>query len=73
MDFTSYTGLKDNAKTVFVCGVTAALSVDIASDTQKLQWIQEELKKMEEELTKLDAEYDATDEVGDPFVEVEVI
>ena len=75
MDFTSYTGLKDNAKTVFVCGVTAALSVDIASDTQKLQWIQEELKKLEAELEKIETDYDMAcevEDIKDPFVNLEV-
>ena len=53
MTFASYVGKKDNAKTIFMCGVSAALSVDIASDTQKLRWIQEELKKLEAELEKI--------------------
>ena len=75
MDFTSYTGLKDNAKTIFVCGVTAALSVDIANDTQKLQWIQEELKKLEAELEKIETDYDMAcevEDIKDPFVNLEV-
>ena len=75
MDFTSYTGLKDNAKTIFMCGVSAALSVDIASDTQKLQWIQEELKKLEAELEKIETDYDMAcevEDIKDPFVNLEV-
>ena len=75
MDFTRYTGLKDNAKTIFVCGVTAALSVDIANDTQKLQWIQEELKKLEAELEKIETDYDMAcevEDIKDPFVNLEV-
>ena len=75
MDFTSYTGLKDNAKTIFVCSVTAALSVDIASDTRKLQWIQEELKKLEAELEKIETDYDMAcevEDIKDPFVNLEV-
>ena len=75
MDFTSYTGLKDNAKTIFVCGVTAALSVDIASDTQKLGWIQEELTKLEAELEKIETDYDMAcevEDIKDPFVNLEV-
>mgnify|MGYP003351306246 FL=1 len=75
MDSTSYTGLKDNAKTIFMCGVSAALSVDIASDTQKLQWIQEELKKLEAELEKIETDYDMAcevEDIKDPFVDLEV-
>ncbi len=75
MDFTSYIGLKDNAKTIFVCGVTAALSVDIASDTQKLQWIQEEMNKLEAELEKIETDYDMAcevEDIKDPFVNLEV-
>ena len=75
MDFTSYTGLKDNAKTIFMCGVSAALSVDIASDTQKLRWIQEELKKLEAELEKIETDYDMAcevEDIKDPFVNLEV-
>ena len=37
MDFTSYTGLKDNAKTIFVSGITSALSVETASNELKLE------------------------------------
>ena len=75
MDFTSYTGLKDNAKTIFMCGVSAALSVDIATDTQKLRWIQEELKKLEAELEKIETDYDMAcevEDIKDPFVNLEV-
>ena len=75
MDFTSYLGQKDNAKTIFVCGITAALSVDIASDVQKLQWIQEELKKLEAELEKIETNYDMAceaEDIKDPFVNLEV-
>ena len=75
MDFTSYTGLKDNAKTIFVCGIMSALSVDIASDKQKLQWIEEELTKLQAELEKIETDYDMAceaEDIKDPFVDLEV-
>ena len=75
MDFTRYTGLKDNAKTIFVCSVTAALSVDNASDVQKLGWIQDELTKLEAELEKIETDYDMwceAQDIKDPFVNLEV-
>ena len=75
MDFTSYTGLKDNAKTIFVCGIMSALSVDIASDKQKLQWIEEELTKLQAELEKIETDYDMAceaEDIKDPFVNLGV-
>jgi hypothetical protein len=75
MDFTSYLGQRDNAKTIFVCGITSALSVDIASDKQKLQWIQEELKKLEAELENIETNYDMAceaEDIKDPFANLEV-
>ena len=75
MDFTSYTGLKDNAKTIFICGITSALSVDIASDKQKLKWIQEELTRLTAELEKIETDYDMAceaEDIKDPFVGLEV-
>jgi len=75
MDFTSYTGLKDNAKTIFVCGIMSALSVDIASDKQKLQWIEEELTRLKAELEKIETDYDMAceaEDIKDPFVNLEI-
>ena len=75
MDFTSYTGLKDNAKTIFVCGIVSALSVDIASDKQKLQWIEEELTRLKAELEKIETDYDMAceaEDIKDPFVNLEI-
>ncbi len=56
------------AKTVFQCGVSAALSVEIATPEQRLGWIAEDLKKLETELEAIDKAFDEQDEVGDPFV-----
>jgi len=75
MDFTSYTGLKDNAKTIFVCGIMSSLSVDIASDKQKLAWIEEELTKLQAELEKIETDYDMAceaEDIKDPFVNLGV-
>ena len=75
MDFTSYTGLKDNAKTIFVCGIMSSLSVDIASDKQKLAWIEEELTKLQAELEKIETDYDMAceaEDIKDPFVDLGV-
>ena len=55
------------AKTVFQCGVTSALSVEIATPEQRLAWIAEDLKKLETELEQIGKTFDEQDEVGDPF------
>ena len=57
------------AKTVFQCGVTSALSVEIATPEQRLAWIAEDLKKLQAELEAIGKAFDEQDEVGDPFVE----
>jgi len=75
MDFTRYTGMKDNAKTIFVCGIQSALFESTASDAQRLEWIQEELKKLEKELGKIETAYDMyceAEDIKDPFVNLEV-
>ena len=62
----------DCAKTAFKCGVTASLSVEIATPEQKVKWIAEELAKLEADLEAIDKAFDEQDEVGDPFVCLEV-
>ena len=69
MTYTSYIAKCEVAKTAFKCGVTAALSVEIATPEQRLAWIAEDLKKLETELEAIDKAFDEQDEVGDPFVE----
>jgi uncharacterized coiled-coil protein SlyX len=71
MDYTTYQMRQNNIRLIFQCGVFAALSVDIASDARKVEWIQEEMKKLDEELDKLEAEYNAQENT-DPFAEIEV-
>ena len=46
------------AKTAFKCGVSAALSVEIATPEQRLAWIAEDLKKLETELEAIDKGFD---------------
>ena len=75
MDFARYTGLKDNAKTLFVSGITSALSVDTASNELKLEWIRKELDMLEKELEKIETDYDMwceAEDIKDPFVGLEV-
>lgn len=69
MTFQEYVIKTDCAKTAFKCGVTASLSVEIATPEQKLIWIAEDLKKLETELEAIDKAFDEQDEVGDPFAE----
>ena len=75
MDFARYTGLKDNAKTIFVSGIISALSVDTASNELKLEWIRKELDMLEKELEKIETDYDMwceAEDIKDPFVNLEV-
>ena len=69
MTYEQYIAKCEVAKTAFKCGVTAALSVEIATPEQRLAWIAEDLKKLETELEAIDKAFDEQDEVGDPFVE----
>jgi hypothetical protein len=71
MTFTDYLAKCEVAKTVFQCGVTAALSVEMATPEQRLGWIAEDLKKLETELEQIGKTFDEQDKVGDPFVEEE--
>lgn len=70
MTFASYVGKKDNAKTIFVCGVFAALATKGFTDTQKVDYIEKEMVELDAELAKIDAEYDLAldaEEKSDPF------
>ena len=72
MTYAQYLAKCEVAKTVFQCGVTAALSVEIATPEQRLGWIAEDLKKLEKELEAFGKAFDEQDEVGDPFVDLGV-
>ena len=69
MTFQEYVSMTDVAKTVFQCGVTAALSVECASAETKIKWIAEELAKLEADLAQIGKTFDEQDEIGDPFVD----
>ena len=60
------------AKTVFQCGVTAAIVVEVATPEQRLAWIAEDLAKLNAELEVIGKTFDEQDEVGDPFAGLEV-
>ena len=61
------------AKTVFQCGVTSALSVEIARPDLRLAWIAEDLKKLQAELEQIGKTFDEQDVVGDPFADTKHI
>ena len=67
MTYTDYIIKCEVAKTAFKCGVSSALSVEIATPEQRLAWIAEDLKKLDAELAVIDKAFDEQDEVGDPF------
>jgi hypothetical protein len=60
------------AKTAFQCNVSANLSVEVATPEQRLTWIAEDLAKLNVELEVIGKAFDTQDEVGDPFVNLEV-
>jgi hypothetical protein len=60
------------AKTVFQCGVKSSLIVENATPEQRLAWIADDLAKLEKELEAFGKAFDEQDEVGDPFVGLEV-
>jgi hypothetical protein len=67
MTYTDYIIKCEVAKTAFKCGVSSALSVEIATPEQRLAWIAEDLKKLETELEQFGKAFDEQDEIGDPF------
>ena len=69
MTYSEYIAKCEVAKTVFQCGVTAALIVEVATPEQRLAWIAEDLAKLNVELELIGKAFDEQDEVGDPFVE----
>ena len=75
MTYSEYIAKCEVAKTVFQCGVTAALVVEVATPEQRLAWIAEDLKTLEKELEKIETEYDMyceAEDIKDPFVNLEV-
>ena len=72
MTFQEYVIKTDCAKTAFKCGVTASLLTETATPEKRLAWIAEDLAKLNAELEIIDKTFDEQDEVGDPFVNLEV-
>ena len=72
MTFQEYVIKTDCAKTAFKCGVTGSLLIETATPERRLAWIAEELNKLNAELELIDKAFDEQDEVGDPFVNLEV-
>ena len=72
MTYSEYIAKCEVAKTVFQCGVTAAIVVEVATPEQRLAWIAEDLKKLNAELEVIGKTFDEQDEVGDPFAGLEV-
>jgi hypothetical protein len=72
MTYLEYIAKCEVAKTVFQCGVTAALVVEVATPEQRIAWITADLKKLEEELEAIGKAFDEQDEVGDPFAGSEI-
>jgi hypothetical protein len=75
MTFASYVGKKDNAKTIFVSGVFAVLSVNGLSNEQKVKFIEKEMDKLDTELAIIEVEYELaceTEDIKDPFVDLGV-
>ena len=60
------------AKTAFQCGVSASLSVENVTPEQRVAWIADDLARLEKELEAIGKAFDEQDEVGDPFVGLEV-
>ena len=75
MTFASYVGKRDNAKTIFVSGVFAVLSVKGLSNEHKVKFIQEEMEKLDTELAIIESEYELAckaEDIDDPFKGLEV-
>ena len=52
--------------------MTASLLTETATPEKRLAWIAEDLAKLNAELEIIDKTFDEQDEVGDPFVNLEV-
>jgi len=71
----TYTGKvikREVTLTMFKFSVSSALEVENVTPEQRIEWIKEELAKLEEKLNTITKDYHTNDEVGDPFVGIEV-
>ncbi len=71
----TYTGKvikREVTLTMFMFGVSSALKVENVTPEQRIAWIEQELAMLEEKLNTITKDYHTNDEVGDPFVGIEV-
>ena len=72
MTYTSKVIKREVTLTMFMFGVLSALEVENVTPEQRITWIKEELATLEEKLNTITKNYHTNDEVGDPFVGIEV-
>jgi len=72
MTYTSKVIKREVTLTMFMFGVSSALEVENVTPEQRIAWIKEELATLEEKLNTITKDYHTNDEVGDPFVGIEV-
>jgi hypothetical protein len=72
MTYTSKVIKREVTLTMFMFGVSSALEVENVTPEQRITWIKEELATLEEKLNTITKDYHTNDEVGDPFVGIEV-
>jgi len=72
MTYTSKVIKREVTLTMFKFSVSSALEVENVTPEQRIEWIKEELAKLEEKLNTITKDYHTNDEVGDPFVGIEV-
>ncbi len=72
MTYTQKVIRREVTLTMFKFSVSSALEVENVTPEQRIVWIKEELAKLEERLNTITKDYHTKDEVGDPFVGIEV-
>jgi hypothetical protein len=72
MTYTEKVIRREVTLTMFKFSVSSALEVENVTPEQRIVWIKEELAKLEERLNIITKDYHINDEVGDPFVGIEV-
>lgn len=72
MTYITQLGLKNNILTMVMAGLTAAFTTEGLSESDRLDIMEHTYEQYRHELVELDKQIDAEDEVGDPFVGLEV-